>query len=84
MWNGDIEHNSIIFNQSINPTLTTYGGGLSSKVRLRMGRLRERLIDLIALRRFRMAPVPASELTLTCSRATPPKKAAAAAHADAR
>jgi len=28
MWNGDIEHNSIIFNQSINPTLTTYGGGL--------------------------------------------------------
>jgi hypothetical protein len=27
-WNGDIEHNSFIFNQSINPTLTTYGGGV--------------------------------------------------------
>ena len=27
-WNGDIEHNSIVFNQSSNPTLTTYGGGL--------------------------------------------------------
>ncbi len=27
-YNGDIEHNSIIFNQSTNPTLTTYGGGL--------------------------------------------------------
>ena len=26
-WNGDIEHNSFIFNQSVNPTLTTYGGG---------------------------------------------------------
>ena len=26
-WNGDIEHNWFIFNQSINPTLTTYGGG---------------------------------------------------------
>jgi hypothetical protein len=26
-WNGDIEHNSFLFNQSINPTLTTYGGG---------------------------------------------------------
>jgi hypothetical protein len=28
IYNGDIEHNTIIFNQSINPTLTTYGGGL--------------------------------------------------------
>ncbi len=27
-WNGDIEHNTIVFNQSTNPTLTTYGGGL--------------------------------------------------------
>src|SRR4029077_13442614 len=27
-YNGDIEHNTIIFNQSTNPTLTTYGGGL--------------------------------------------------------
>ena len=27
-WNGDIEHNSFIFNQSVNPTLTTYGGGM--------------------------------------------------------
>ncbi len=27
-WNGDIEHNTIIFNQSVNPTLTTYGGGM--------------------------------------------------------
>jgi hypothetical protein len=26
-YNGDIEHNSFVFNQSINPTLTTYGGG---------------------------------------------------------
>ena len=26
-WNGDIEHNAFVFNQSINPTLTTYGGG---------------------------------------------------------
>jgi hypothetical protein len=26
-WNGDIEHNSFVFNQSVNPTLTTYGGG---------------------------------------------------------
>jgi hypothetical protein len=27
-WNGDIEHNSFLFNQSVNPTLTTYGGGM--------------------------------------------------------
>ena len=27
-YNGDIEHNTITFNQSTNPTLTTYGGGL--------------------------------------------------------
>jgi hypothetical protein len=27
-WDGDIEHNTIIFNQSVNPTLTTYGGGM--------------------------------------------------------
>jgi Big-like domain-containing protein len=27
-WNGDIEHNTIVFNQSVNPTLTTYGGGM--------------------------------------------------------
>jgi hypothetical protein len=27
-YNGHIEHNTIIFNQSTNPTLTTYGGGL--------------------------------------------------------
>ena len=27
-WNGDIENNTIVFNQSTNPTLTTYGGGL--------------------------------------------------------
>jgi hypothetical protein len=27
IWNGDIEHNWFIFNQSINPTLTTHGGG---------------------------------------------------------
>jgi hypothetical protein len=26
--NGDIEHNVFVFNQSTNPTLTTYGGGL--------------------------------------------------------
>jgi hypothetical protein len=26
--NGDIEHNAFVFNQSSNPTLTTYGGGL--------------------------------------------------------
>jgi IPT/TIG domain-containing protein len=26
-YNGDIEHNSFVFNQSVNPTLTTYGGG---------------------------------------------------------
>jgi hypothetical protein len=26
-YNGDIEHNSFMFNQSVNPTLTTYGGG---------------------------------------------------------
>ena len=26
-WNGDVEHNAFLFNQSINPTLTTYGGG---------------------------------------------------------
>jgi hypothetical protein len=26
-WDGDIEHNSFLFNQSVNPTLTTYGGG---------------------------------------------------------
>jgi hypothetical protein len=28
IYNGDIEHNSFLFNQSINPTLTTYGGGV--------------------------------------------------------
>jgi hypothetical protein len=28
-YNGTIAHNSFIFNQSINPTLTTYGGGVS-------------------------------------------------------
>jgi hypothetical protein len=27
-WNGDIEHNSFLFNQSFNPTITTYGGGV--------------------------------------------------------
>jgi Bacterial Ig domain len=27
-WNGDIEHNQILFNQSINPTIPTNGGGL--------------------------------------------------------
>jgi len=27
-YNGDIEHNSFVFNQSFNPTLTTYGGGV--------------------------------------------------------
>jgi hypothetical protein len=27
-WNGDISHNAILFNQSNNPTLTTWGGGL--------------------------------------------------------
>ena len=27
-WNGDIEHNTILFNQSVNPTLQTNGGGL--------------------------------------------------------
>jgi Bacterial cadherin-like domain len=26
-WNGHVEHNWFVFNQSINPTLTTYGGG---------------------------------------------------------
>jgi hypothetical protein len=28
-WNGDIEHNWILFNQSINPTIPTNGGGLA-------------------------------------------------------
>jgi hypothetical protein len=28
-WLGDISHNTFVFNQSINPTLTTYGGGVS-------------------------------------------------------
>jgi hypothetical protein len=28
MYNGDIEHNSILFNQSLNPTIPTNGGGL--------------------------------------------------------
>jgi hypothetical protein len=28
IWNGDIEHNTIIFNQSTNPTVPTNGGGL--------------------------------------------------------
>ena len=28
IWNGDIEHNTIIFNQSTNPTIQTNGGGL--------------------------------------------------------
>jgi len=27
-WNGDIEHNTIIFNQSTNPTIATNGGGV--------------------------------------------------------
>jgi len=27
-WNGDIEHNTIIFNQSTNPTISTNGGGI--------------------------------------------------------
>ena len=27
-FNGDIEHNSIIFNQSLNPTIPTNGGGI--------------------------------------------------------
>src|SRR3979411_842133 len=27
-WNGDIEHNTIIFNQSTNPTIPTNGGGI--------------------------------------------------------
>jgi hypothetical protein len=28
IWNGDIEHNTIIFNQSTNPTIATNGGGI--------------------------------------------------------
>jgi len=28
-YNGDIEHNTIIFNQSVNPTIATNGGGIS-------------------------------------------------------
>src|SRR6202023_1584802 len=28
IWNGDIEHNSILFNQSTNPTIATNGGGV--------------------------------------------------------
>jgi hypothetical protein len=28
IWNGDIEHNTIVFNQSTNPTISTNGGGL--------------------------------------------------------
>jgi hypothetical protein len=28
IWNGDIEHNSILFNQSTNPTIQTNGGGI--------------------------------------------------------
>jgi IPT/TIG domain len=27
-WKGDIEHNSILFNQSLNPTISTNGGGI--------------------------------------------------------
>ncbi len=27
-WNGDIEHNTVIFNQSLNPTISTNGGGI--------------------------------------------------------
>jgi hypothetical protein len=27
-WNGDIEHNAIVFNQSLNPTIPANGGGL--------------------------------------------------------
>ena len=27
-WNGDIEHNSVLFNQSTNPTIATNGGGV--------------------------------------------------------
>lgn len=29
IWNGDIEHNTIIFNQSTNPTVPTNGGGIN-------------------------------------------------------
>ncbi len=28
IWNGDIEHNTILFNQSTNPTVSTNGGGI--------------------------------------------------------
>jgi len=28
IWDGDIEHNSILFNQSLNPTIPTNGGGI--------------------------------------------------------
>ena len=28
IWNGDIEHNTILFNQSLNPTIPTNGGGI--------------------------------------------------------
>jgi hypothetical protein len=28
IWNGDIEHNTVIFNQSLNPTIATNGGGI--------------------------------------------------------
>ena len=28
IWNGDIEHNAVLFNQSLNPTIATNGGGL--------------------------------------------------------
>jgi hypothetical protein len=28
IWDGDVEHNSILFNQSLNPTISTNGGGV--------------------------------------------------------
>jgi hypothetical protein len=28
IWNGDVEHNTVIFNQSLNPTIATNGGGM--------------------------------------------------------
>jgi len=28
IWNGDVEHNTILYNQSLNPTISTNGGGI--------------------------------------------------------
>ena len=65
VYDGDIEHNSILFNQSLNPTIPTNGGGI-----IVMGALRTALA--VALRALNAAAPPTWIASRDCSDGTGP------------